>query len=174
MTTFAKPIHLSSEELREKLDYRDGALFWKVKPCKHMGAGALAGSLGKNGYRTVRVDGVVYLEHRVIFKMYTGQEPSHVDHIDRNPQNNRIENLRASSFAENAWNCGVPKTNKSGEVGVHFSRSKQKWVAYMRVHGLRHHLGYFTDFKDAVAARKAGEIMRQVDAGDLVIQEADA
>jgi hypothetical protein len=44
----------------------------------------------------------------------------------------------------------------------------------MRVHGLRHHLGYFTDFKDAVAARKAGEIMRQVDAGDLVIQEADA
>jgi len=38
-----------------------------------------------------------------------------VDHIDRNPQNNAIENLRWASYSTNKLNCGVQKDNQLGE-----------------------------------------------------------
>ena len=173
MTTAAKQIPFSKDELNELFDYSDGKLFWKVKPCKHMQIGSEAGSLNKNGYKYVSIQGTKQLLHRVVFKMHTGIEPSHVDHIDRNPANNTIENLRASTFAENAWNMNTPKTNTSGAMGVHWDKRRQTWMAYIRRHGKRKHLGYYDDFNAAVSARKDAEIMRQVDAGELVIQPAE-
>ncbi len=173
MTTAAKQMPFSQSELSDLFSYSDGRLFWKVKPCKHMKAGSEAGSLNKNGYKYVSIKGSKQLLHRVIFKMHTGLEPSHVDHIDRNPANNTIENLRASTFAENAWNMNTPKTNTSGVMGVHWDKRREKWMAYMRHNGKRKHLGYYSEFDAAVSARKSAEIMRQVDAGTLVIAEAE-
>ncbi len=174
MTTMAKQIHLEADQLSQMFDYKNGELYWKVKPCKRMAVGSRAGSKSPNGYRYVNVEGTKYLEHRVILKMHTGQEPTHVDHIDRNPTNNIIDNLRASDVAQNAWNMKTPVTNTSGAVGVHWDKRKNKWMAYMKANGKRKHLGYFDDFDMAVEARRKGEIMRQVEAGELVIQEADA
>ena len=173
MTTAAKQIPLSQAELNELFEYSGGNLFWKVKPAKHMLAGSEAGSLNKNGYKYVSINNVKQLLHRVVFKMHTGLDPSHVDHIDRNPANNAIENLRASTFAENAWNMNTPKTNTSGVMGVHWDKRRQTWVAYIRQHGKRKHLGYYENFDAAVSARKDAEIMRQVEAGELVIADAE-
>jgi len=173
MTTAAKLMPFSQAELNELFEYRNGSLYWRAKPCKHMSVGSEAGSLNKNGYKYVSIRGSKYLLHRVIFKMHTGLEPSHVDHIDRNPLNNTIENLRASTFAENAWNMNMPKTNTSGVMGVHWDKRREKWMAYMRQNGKRKHLGHYDDFDIAVSARKNAEIMRQVEAGELVIAEAE-
>ena len=173
MTTAAKQMPFTKDELHDLFDYREGNLFWKVKPCKHMSVGSEAGSLSKNGYKYVSIQGMKQLVHRVIFKMHTGLEPSHVDHVDRNPANNSIENLRASTFAENAWNMKTPKTNTSGVMGVHWDKRRNKWMAFMRQNGKQKHLGYYNDFDDAVLARKNAEILRQVAAGTLTIQDAD-
>jgi len=173
MTTAAKPMPFSQAELNDLFEYRDGNLYWKVKPCKHMTVGSEAGSLNKNGYKYVSIRGSKHLLHRVIFKMHTGKEPSHIDHIDQNPLNNKIENLRESNFAHNAWNMKTPVTNTSGAIGVHWDKRRDKWMAHMKANGKRKHLGYFDDFNAAVEARRKGEIMRQVNEGTLVIQPAE-
>ena len=41
--------------------------------------------------------------------------------------------------------------------GVHFSKDTGKWIAYIKISGKRKHLGCFTDFEDAVLARKKAE-----------------
>lgn len=59
-----------------------------------------------NGYIFVKIPGVgVRPAHRVIWKMVYGKDPDQViDHIDGNPSNNRVENLRDVSPAKNAQN----------------------------------------------------------------------
>ena len=53
-----------------------------------------------------------------------------VDHIDRNPQNNAIENLRWVSHSTNVKNSGVYKTNKLGEKFI--SIKKVRTYVYYR------------------------------------------
>jgi hypothetical protein len=58
------------------------------------------------GYIFVKIPGVgVRPAHRIIWKLIHGKDPDQViDHIDGNPSNNRIENLRDVSPAKNAQN----------------------------------------------------------------------
>lgn len=60
----------------------------------------------KSPYRTVCVCGERYLLHRVCFALATGTDPQHfvIDHINRNPTDNRASNLRAVSWADNNRN----------------------------------------------------------------------
>jgi len=52
-----------------------------------------------------------------------------VDHIDRNKQNNNLENLRWSTFSENQRNSNKYKNNTSGISGVGFCKTNQCWVS---------------------------------------------
>jgi hypothetical protein len=63
-----------------------------------------------------------------------------IDHIDGNPHNNRIENLRLSSFFENARNTKKDARNTSGETGVYLNKATSRrkssyWVAFWRENG---------------------------------------
>lgn len=49
------------------------------------------------------------------------------------------------------------KNNTSGHKGIWYDRSRDKWVAYIQVHGKRKFLGRFTDKVDAIAAREEAE-----------------
>lgn len=49
------------------------------------------------------------------------------------------------------------KANKSGVVGVNWDKSRNKWQASIRFHGHKYNLGRFTNFEDAVEARRAAE-----------------
>ncbi len=53
--------------------------------------------------------------HRLIYEIYNGVIPEkmQVDHIDNNPQNNNIENLRLANHSENQHNQKVNKNNLS-------------------------------------------------------------
>ena len=72
-----------------------------------------------------------------------------VDHIDGNPLNNKRENLRLATVAENGQNRGKPATNTSGFKGVDFHKGTGKFRAQITVNKKRITLGYFLTASDA-------------------------
>ena len=81
-----------------------------------------------------------------------------MDHINGNRRDNRIENLRVVTVAENNKNLKTFKTNKSGRMGVHFDKSCRRWRAYIRYNGKRRHIGLYGSFEEASKARAKAEI----------------
>lgn len=139
---------MDAKILHELFEYRDGKLFWKVKrPSIYVGD--RAGWNCGNGYRNVRINGKSVGEHRVIFAMHNGFFPYHVDHIDGNPTNNKIENLREATKAQNAWNCKLHSTNTSGVRGVYWNKLRKTWNASIEVNKKKIHLGVFKTLEEA-------------------------
>jgi len=100
----------SLERLNQLLVYRDGKLFWRVDRRSGVKAGERAGSLKKNGRRTIGIDGKDFQEHQIVWMLATQSElPVRnedgyelvLDHIDGNALNNRIENLKPITQSEN-------------------------------------------------------------------------
>ena len=159
--------------LKECFDYspESGELVWRVRPLHHFPTKGVALLLnnrqsGKqvvskttNGYTRVGVEGVRYAAHRVIWKMYTGEEPiGQIDHINGVRTDNRIENLRVvEGHQENARNMKRKINNTSGNTGVSFNKGRGKWMAYIRVSGVMKSLGTFKDKIDAIYARYYAE-----------------
>lgn len=139
---------MTAEQLHEMFEYKDGMLFVK-KPLPHskMEAGDRAGGASKNGYRCLRIQNKVYLEHRLVYLMFHGSLPRFVDHINGNRCDNRIENLRPCTLQENQRNKKLSKANKSGYKGVSWRASAQKWRVAIRVDGRRLEIGAFKDLE---------------------------
>lgn len=79
-----------------------------------------------------------------------------VDHINRNPADNRKANLRICTQKQNCRNQGLSKHNTSGLKGVSWYKKTSKWRAYIEVDGKRISLGlYFTKKEAADAYDKA-------------------
>ncbi len=134
-----------------------GILRWKQQLGSLALIGKEAGCATKGGYRRIRICGVLYLAHRIIWKMQTGEEPKFIDHIDGIRENNRLSNLRSVANQENRKNKSKPRNNKSGVVGVSWFLLRSCWRAVIYINGKQIHLGLFDKFQDAVAARKAAE-----------------
>ncbi|EMQ3399759.1 TPA: HNH endonuclease [Yersinia enterocolitica] len=113
---------------------------------------AACGSTSANGYMSVRVDGVLYSVHRIIWKMVTGKEPMHLDHINGIRTDNRISNLREVSRTENNRNIGISPRNTSGYAGVTFVKSSKKWAAQLKINKRQISGGLFINKIDAVLA----------------------
>lgn len=77
------------------------------------------GNLG-NRYFETSIDGVGYICHRIIWEIFNGPIPDGliIDHIDGNPQNNKIDNLRLVTHKQNARNSRKRSHNKTGFTGV--------------------------------------------------------
>lgn len=80
------------------------------------------------------------------------------DHINRNRLDNRKENLRMITRAENAYNQNKYKNNKTGHTGVYNYSSTDKWVAYINYNKQRVNCGVFSSYEDAVKAREEKEL----------------
>lgn len=70
-------------------------------------------------------------------------DSKYIDHINRDPSDNRRMNLRAASHSNNMANRGRPSHNTSGFKGVSYYKRSQKWIAYIGYNGKLKHLGYF-------------------------------
>jgi len=151
---------LTQERARELFDYReDGCLVWKVSNSNIVRVGGAVGRTpDTNGHLHVRVGGVPYLVHRVIWLWHYGYFPEHgLDHIDRDPSNNRIGNLREATQVCNSRNTGNFSHNTSGVKGVWWHRQISKWVAEIIWNQRKLSFGCHTDFSEAVAHRLAAE-----------------
>ncbi|QVP48868.1 HNH endonuclease [Salmonella enterica subsp. salamae] len=127
---------------------------WKIYRGGTKKVGDKAGTLDSKGYRQIRIDGVTYLAHRLVWLIKHGEWPQHhIDHIDRNHLNNHPSNLRKCTHAENHQNIPVRKDNSSGVTGVSYVKRSKKWLAYIYVNGKAKRLGLYENFNDAVMAR---------------------
>lgn len=145
------------ERLQEVLNYdKDtGRFTWKIRKANHIHIGAVAGNLNLwTGYRSLMVDGTVYLEHRLAWKLVYGQLPTKaLDHIDGNKANNAISNLREVSHAENLQNIhSAMKNNRCGMLGVSLDNRSGRYQARIRLSGVSKSLGNFADKHEAHAA----------------------
>jgi hypothetical protein len=152
---------LSQEVLHELFEYKDGNLIRKK-------TNSIAGSIDTNGYLITSVLGKKQKNHRIIFLMHYGYLPKIIDHIDRNPANNKIENLRAASRSLNCLNSKINKTNKSGVKNVDFLKSKKKWRVLMQIQKKSYFFGYFSDLElAALVAEEAKDKYMRLSFGNL-------
>ncbi len=91
--------------------------------------------------------------HRLAWFMYYGKWAEHeIDHIDGNPLNNRINNLRECTRGENEYNKSLIASNRSGVKGVYWNKKCSRWHARVRHNGKRLNLGVYKDIEDAKEA----------------------
>jgi len=152
---------IAPERVRELFDYnsKDGCLIRKIATSNSSKVGSTVGSLSGNGRLYTSVDSVLFPAHILIFLWHHGYiSELFIDHIDRNPLNNKIENLREVSYQCNARNAKPLKNNTSGVKGVTFRKNENKWVAQIGINGKMKMIGSFINFVDAVKARYNKEV----------------
>lgn len=109
--------------------------------------------LGGNGYVMTRSCEPAISMQRFLVNAKPGEV---VDHIDRNPLNNTLDNLRCVTKRKNAINTDVRSDNTSGCKGVSYHKRSGKYRAYLTIDSKQHHLGLFDNLNDAVKARLLG------------------
>lgn len=152
---------LTQERLKEVLNYDPdtGVFIWRVRLNNNGPAiGESAGSVTARGYRLIAVDGRQYRAHRLawLYAFGTGLEQT-FDHRDGDTLNNAITNLRPCSQSENLQNTKLPKSNKSGLMGVCLCRQTGKWMAQIHVDYMRIWLGRHSTKEEAHQAYLAAK-----------------
>lgn len=115
-------------------------------------AGQVAGYVKnqKGGRRRyVTIQGIKYLHYRLVYAWHYGPIPDGklVDHINRQTLDDRIENLRIASRAENSRN--------NSARGYFWDKHSGKWIVKVKADGKYHYGGLFThEHKASLAARE--------------------
>jgi len=141
--------HPSKERLDELLRYEPetGKLFWKRsgQACGHK-INAEAGAITSSGYRSIRIDRVGYSAHNLVWIMknyFLPMFPNTVDHKNRNPLDNRIQNLREAT----------PRQQRINRRARGFTQDRGMWKAASKSLSTAH----IGRFKTALQARLAYE-----------------
>ena len=141
MSKTRKPLPTQSR-LHELFNY-DGFRLIHKKSHSIVKAGEEAGFTSFYGYVVVRVDGIKFYAHRLIWVYVNGSvEGKDIDHINGMRGDNRIANLRLVTRSENNQNLRQARSNnKLGVLGV--SPKFGKFVAQIRRGGKYISLGLF-------------------------------
>lgn len=160
-------------EIKYRVNYNPdtGELTWAERGVPYFDrlyAGKTIGHswVGKDGYTSyvveIKFNGrkIAFVCSRLAWLIYTGDWPEHtIDHIDRNPLNNKWGNLRDVPQVENNYNKLVYKCNKLGYKGVR--KVNNKYLTRFGYKGKNIHLGYHNTPEDAARAydKKARELL---------------
>lgn len=119
--------------------------------------------LNKFKWRAVKVRDNYYAYrlvsmHREILNIKNSK--IHIDHKDRNTLNNKKDNLRTCTPAQNNLNKEVRKDNKLGVKGVRFSKKQKRYIAVISINGKVKQIGSFNTVEEAAIAynKKAKEV----------------
>ena len=84
-------------------------------------------------------------------------DDAYFEGVTRVKSDNRWRNLRAVDNQANHRNSKLQSNNTSGVCGVSWYRKAGEWEVYIKVNARMLHLGKYTDWFDAVCARKAAD-----------------
>jgi hypothetical protein len=154
------------KELPKLLRYEAGKLYWLPRPeyDRHTRSWNTKNAFNEafptnhpHGYRTGHLHGQMQRRGRVVFALHNGYWPKNIDHINGVYDDDRIENLREVTLAENMRNRKKPSNNKTGAMGV--AHRGKGYTTYIRVEGDHMYLGQYPTLKRAVSVRLAAETL---------------
>lgn len=100
-------------------------------------------------YRRVTIDGSKYYVHHIIWCVVHGYWPDRLDHWNGDGEDNRPDNLREATQAQNMANRVYGKMRGAEAHG-------RRWRARIEVNGVRIELGSYASREEAIAAYEAG------------------
>lgn len=104
----------------------------------------------KRGRIIINIHNKVYKAHHLAWLYVYGVWPKEIDHINNDPTDNRIENLREVNRTQNIYNTRKSKRNKSGVKGVSWDEERKKWFVRIGYNKKNFALGRYDDFEEAV------------------------
>jgi hypothetical protein len=135
---------ITQEKLKELYEYKDGNFIRKINVDPTGRGKGQIGTLVKGsahderGYLKTTVLGKKYYIHRFVWLYHYGYSPKYIDHINNDPSDNRLENLREATFEENKQNTNRSVVNTSGIKGLYYSYKTNRWCAEITAFGKRH------------------------------------
>lgn len=138
---------ITADRVRELFHYDTATgVFTRRVTTNNNGARAGTSAAASNGpgrHLITRIDGKKYYLHRLAWLYVHGRWPEHViDHINGDPADNRISNLRDIPQSVNMQNQRNAKKNGStGFLGV--TRNHKRFMAQLQVGGKYHYLGTY-------------------------------
>lgn len=152
-----KEAMLSREQLLNTLRYipETGDFIRLMKTSSRAVTGLLNPRPNHKGYLPLRLNGKIYLLHRLAWFYSYGVWPTgQLDHIDGNPANNKLSNLRDVSSQENSWNRRRPSHhNSTGYLGVarvkYKGTSPDRFKAAVVINGVRTRIGTYLTPEEA-------------------------
>ena len=160
----AKNIHsdLTQQRLHELFRYDQNAgQFVRRVGIKGSAAGTMAGTVNFHGRHVMRVDGRDYQAHRLAWLYVHGLWPDdEIDHINGDPLDNRMANLREATSSQNKMNRrGARRDNKGGVRGVERLPSGMYRARY-RLNGKSVHVGVYPTLDEAGEAATEARLRR--------------
>lgn len=152
---------ITQSELKQILYYspETGEFVWRKSVAKHIKEGDIAGTVSILNqrathlkYRQIKINGKLYLAHRLAFLYMDNLDVSEswvVDHTDGDGLNNAWSNLRMVNRKLNAENIRMYRNNTSGHMGVSWNKSSGKWLARIGHNGKLIYLGRFPSVEEA-------------------------
>lgn len=139
---------LTAARLRELLHYdaETGAFSWRESRRGHRRAGDAAGCARGDGYVRIKVDQHGAWAHRLVWLYVHGHWPiGQIDHINGDPSDNRLCNLRDVTPLVNMQNERRARRRKNGGtlLGAHWHSRWKRWRSSINVNGKLMHLGTF-------------------------------
>jgi hypothetical protein len=134
---------ITKTRLQELFIYDTGQLL-RRKAVKGSPVFTVIGTVTQKGYRVTVVDGKSYRVHHLVWMYHHGHFVPELDHINRNRDDNKIENLRPCTHSQNLGNA---RARVHKYKGVTFCKATQKWRAQ-----LNGHLGRFNTIEEAAIA----------------------
>lgn len=106
-------------------------------------------------YRHISLFGRRYPASHIAWLLMTGEWPKMpIDHRNNDSTDDRWQNLRLATQAQNIANASIRSTNTSGYKGV-YPHKGNRWVAQIRTPAGKKHLGVFPTAEEAARAYDA-------------------
>lgn len=125
--------------------YSDGELYWVKSPAASVKTGSMAGFVVSRGRKQVSIKGRHYYVHKIIYWLHHGYTSFDIDHINGDPSDNRIDNLRKATHSQNMLNRKVGKNSSTGVKGV--TNCNDKFRVRLTVGGKLRSFGLYEDLE---------------------------
>ena len=158
---------VSKQELNELFHYENGKLYgksvtWRRKASNSRVEGKQLGTKMSDGHLQINFTDKYgnkhrELVHRIIFGMFNDVIPEFLDHINRDPSDNRLSNLRPACKSLNSQNRGPQVNTKWGMRGIYKNPDNGRYYVHIKINGKRHSLGGTDCLEEARRLRRDGE-----------------